>query len=209
MAQDIRELMKGKPSNGPSLPQGHEARFEARLQAAFGDEKQISGGKKPMVFWMQVAAVAIAFLAVSFFGYNALTKNNEDNTIVENNPTIEGLLNEDGTQKQEKMIRLGDISPEIKRAENLLTAGINVQLASLEITNDNKDVIDGYMKQLDGLKKEYEQLNLELNELGPNEETITALFDNLKMQLELVLKLNNKLKELKNQKDEQISSIEV
>jgi hypothetical protein len=52
-------------------------------------------------------------------------------------------------------------------------------------------------------------LNLELTQAGPTEETITALVDNLKMRLELLMKLKTKLKELKNNTNENISSIEV
>lgn len=201
MAQDIRELMKGKPSHQPSLPAGHEARFEARLQAAFGNEKPSAGKTNPMIFWMKIAAITIAFIAVSVFGYMSLGDNNIDNTLVET-PTI------DKTSKTPSNFDLATISPELKKVEEFYMAGINMQLASLEITNDNKDVIDGYMKQLDELTEEYISLQAEMSEVGPTEETITALIDNLKMRLELLLKLKNKLKELKNQTNEQISSIE-
>ena len=103
---------------------------------------------------------------------------------------------------------LGDISPDLKKVEDFYMAGINVQLASLEITQDNKDVIDGYMEQLGELDKEYNMLNEELNIMGPTEATITALIDNLKLRLDLLFKLKNKLKELKNQNNEQYNSIQ-
>ena len=105
-------------------------------------------------------------------------------------------------------MRLADISPELKKAEGLLLAGINMQIASLEITPDNKDVIDGYMEQLSILDEEYASLGEELAN-NPSEEIINAMFDNLKMRMSLLMKLKNKLKELKNQTDEQINSIEV
>lgn len=202
MAQDIRTLMKEQPSQEPSLPTGHEARFETRLQAAFGDEKTTtSGGQPPFIFWMKIAAVAIAFVAVSVFGYYSLSNNNGENTLVENEVPVKN-------GNEIKRVRLADISPDLKRVEDYYMAGINVQLASLVITDDNKDVIDGYMQQLDELTKEYTNLQTELTEVGPTEETINALVENLKMRLELLLKLKNKLKELKNQTNEQISSIE-
>jgi hypothetical protein len=102
-----------------------------------------------------------------------------------------------------------DISPDLKRVEQYYTSGIKDVLASLTITTDNKDVIDGYMQQLQVLDLEYESLNLELTQAGPTEETITALVDNLKLRLELLMKLKTKLKELKNNTNENISSIEV
>lgn len=202
MAQDIRELMKGQPSKEPSLPSGHEARFEARLQAAFGDEKTINSGvKRPLIFWMKIAAIAIAFIAVSVFGYYSLSNTNGENTLVENDAPVKKI-------DEENMVRLADISPDLKKVEDFYMASINVQLASLVITDDTKDLINAYMKQLDELTQEYNNLQLDLNEVGPTETTINALIDNLKMRLELLLKLKQKQKELKNQTNEQISSIE-
>jgi hypothetical protein len=202
MAQDIRELMKGKPSEGPSLPVGHEARFETRLQNAFGINEGKVNRNRPLVFWMKIAAIAIAFIAVSMFGYHQFSKNNSDDLLVESTPLIQ-------PKESEKQLRLADISPDLKRVEDFYMTGINVQLASLKITTDNKDVIDGYMQQLKVLTEEYKSLNAELTEVGPTEETITALVDNLKMRLALLMKLKTKLKELKNQTNENISSIEV
>ncbi len=64
MAQDIRELMKRQPSQEPSLPTGHEARFEARLQEAFGNENTTNSGRqRPLLFWMKIAAVDIERIA--------------------------------------------------------------------------------------------------------------------------------------------------
>ena len=63
------------------------------------------------------------------------------------------------------------------------------------------------MKQLSELDKEYKNLSIELNKVGPTEATITALIDNLKMRLELLFKLKNKLNEFKTQENEQIDTI--
>tara|TARA_B100000795_G_scaffold34154_1_gene22517 strand:+ start:15890 stop:16498 length:609 start_codon:yes stop_codon:yes gene_type:complete len=202
MAQDIREIMKVKASQEPILPVGHKTRFKARLQANFGSNKNAIQLKKPALFWMKIAALAIAFIAVSMFGYHQLSKNNENDSFVESSPATQ-------PQENEKLMRLADISPDLKRVEEYYMTGINKRLASLKITTDNKDVIDGYMQQLMVLDLEYESLNIELSEVGPSEETITALVDNLKMRLELLMKLKTKLKELKNHTNENISSIEV
>jgi hypothetical protein len=202
MAQDIRELLKEKPSGKPMLPKGHEARFEARLQAAFGVEEVMETTKRPFIYFMKIAAIAIAFIAVSVFGYYSITNTNGDNLLVEEATPISQ------PEDTEKQIRLADLSPDFKRVEDFYMASINVQLASLEITDDTKDVIDGYMQQLKVLTEEYESLNAEFIEVGPTEETITALIDNLKLRLELLMKLKTKLKELKNQTNENISSLE-
>ena len=201
MAQDIRDIMKASSSQEPKLPKGHKARFEARFQANFSPNKTLQVSS-PMQIWIKIAAVAIAFVAVSVFGYYQLSKNSMGNSLVESAPGVE-------SQTDEKLVHLADISPDLKRVEQYYTTGIKDVLASLTITTDNEDVIDGYMQQLQVLDLEYESLNLELTQAGPTEETITALVDNLKLRLELLMKLKTKLKELKNNTNENISSIEV
>tara|TARA_B110000003_G_scaffold233912_1_gene237415 strand:- start:8611 stop:9216 length:606 start_codon:yes stop_codon:yes gene_type:complete len=201
MAQNIRDIMKASPSQKAKLPKGHKARFEARLHANFSQEKT-QQASSPRQIWIKIAAVAIAFIAVSVFGYYQLSNTSLRDSLVESTPGV-------APQTNEKLVHLADISPDLKRIEQYYTTGIKGVLASLTITTDNKDVIDGYMQQLQVLDLEYESLNLELTQAGPTEETITALVDNLKMRLELLMKLKTKLKELKNNPNENISSIEV
>lgn len=200
MAKDIRDIMKQSASQAPKLPEGHQARFQARLQANFS-ENQTLKTIQPMQFWMKIAAVAILFVAVSVFGYLQLSNKGLGDSIVD----AAGAE----LQSNEKLVRLADISPDLERVEQYYTSGIKVALASLTITKDNKDVIDGYMQQLQVLDLEYQSLNIELTQVGPSEEIITALVDNLKMRLELLMKLKTKLKELKNNTNETITSIEV
>ena len=76
-----------------------------------------------------------------------------------------------------------------------------MELAKLSINKENKELIDSFMKQLAELDKEYKRLNNELNELGPNEQTIEAMVANLQLRLELLFKLKQKLKEIKGSKD--------
>ena len=200
MAKDIRDIMKESASQAPKLPEGHQARFQARLQANFS-ENQTLKTIHPMQFWIKIAAVAILFVAVSVFGYLQLSNKGLDDSIVD----AAGAE----LQSNKKLLHLADISPDLERVEQYYTSGIKVALASLTITSDNKDIIDGYMQQLQVLDLEYETLNIELTQVGPSEEIITALVDNLKMRLELLMKLKTKLKELKNNTNETITSIEV
>ncbi|MEO0902253.1 MAG: hypothetical protein AAFY00_09595, partial [Bacteroidota bacterium] len=60
--------------------------------------------------------------------------------------------------------------------------------------------------ELDG---EYNHLNQELNELGPNDDTISALINNLQLRLQLLQKLKTKLNQLKSSKNEQESSYSI
>jgi len=49
---------------------------------------------------------------------------------------------------------------------------------------------------LEALNKEYNRLSLELTESGPNELTVSALVDNLKLRLNLLYRLKNQLNQL-------------
>jgi hypothetical protein len=201
MAQDIRKLIRENPTESPSLPKGHEDRFKARLEQEMNrsDVIAIDRDHSSGRLWLKIAVVAVVAVVTGIFGYIYLS-NEEQNSIVEADTKKEEILKD--------QITLGDLSPDLKKVEDYYQTGINVQLASLKITPDNKILIDGYMSQLKELNDEYKILNSELNNNGPSEATITALIDNLKLRLELLFKLKNKLKELKNQKNEEFNSIQ-
>jgi len=182
MAQDIRKMLQECPLEKGELPKGHEARFVARLETAFSEK-----GKSSFP-WIKIAAIAVVFLAVGFFGYHYMSEN--DKVEIADASPVE--------KTQESQFTLGDVSPKLKQVEDFYLTGINVQLASLDINQENKELIDGYMERLSELDNEYTRLNTELNKVGPTEATITALIDNLKLRLDLLFKLKNKLKELKN-----------
>ena len=189
MGQDIRKMMRDYKPETPKLSEGHEARFEARLDTAF--EKPA----RNTFFWLKIAAVVLALVAVGSFAYYSITgdRGNDGFTEVDNTQNV---------LTPENVITLGDLSPDLKKIESYYTTGIDVQLASLQVTDDNKELVDGYMQRLGELDAEYQILNNELNEVGPSEATITALVDNLQLRLELLFKLKNKLQELKNQNNE-------
>jgi predicted negative regulator of RcsB-dependent stress response len=199
MAQDIRKLIKEQAPDSPSLPKGHEARFQERLEQEMGSTDVISIERRngSNRLWLRIAAIAVIVVITGVFGYIYIS-DEDQNQIVETDVKKENVNNQ---------LTLGDLSPDLKKIEDYYKTGINVQLASLKITKDNKALIDGYMGQLKELNDEYKVLNAELNNNGPSEATITALIDNLKLRLELLFKLKNKLKELKNQKDEKINPI--
>ena len=93
-------------------------------------------------------------------------------------------------------ITLGDLSPAFKKIESFYLASIQHQLNMIDTTSDH-ELVRNYMNRLDVLNNDYLLLNKELNESGPNEANVNALIDNLKLRLELLFKLKNKLKELK------------
>ena len=185
MAQDIRKMLQEQEPKTPKLPKGHEARFEARLAESFSQEK----GNKSF-FWLKIAAVGILLLSLGYFGYQQLSNDNDLETKI-----AETVVDKQNNKEQ---FTLGDISPDLKKVEDFYLTGINVQLASLQMTDDNKELMEGYLMRMNELDEEYTALNKELNEVGPSEASVNALIDNLKLRLELLFKLKNKLKELKN-----------
>ncbi len=204
MARDIKKMFENYTPEPVELPKDHKARFEAKLNKAFSET--ISEEKTTSSHWLKIAAVAVVLITVSFFGYQQLSKPNSIIGIDPNNSVVENNI--ENVDDSKPKLTLADISPDLKKVEEYYMTGINVQLASLKITKENKDLVNGYMQRLAELDKEYTTLNLELNKVGPTEATVTALIDNLKMRLDLLFKLKNKLKELKNQDNEEFKAIQ-
>ncbi|MAZ73245.1 MAG: hypothetical protein CMC70_08855 [Flavobacteriaceae bacterium] len=210
MAQDIRELLKNRPETKERMSAHHEERFLEKLEANFTETSlEENSTKHTAFFWLKIAAVAIAFIAVSVFGYQYIS-NWQGGTSVEEQFAETSSEEEVPVNKilKQPKLTLGDLSPDLKKVENFYLTGINVQLASLDVNDDNKELIEGYKKRIAELDVEYNRLNNELTETGPTEATINALIDNLKLRLDLLFKLKNKLKELKNLDNEKFNDLQ-
>ena len=194
MKQDLRKMMRNAPEEKQQMPAGHEDRFADKLVKEFGGET-----KKLKTPWLQWGIAAMLIMGLGIFGWNAI-----------NTPNIDGVevADIDDLEVIDKQVTLADISPELKQIENFYKTNINMQLASLEFSEENQELVDGYMQRLGALDTAYRQLSVEMTELGPTEAILTAQIDNLKFRLELLFKLKEKLKELKNQNDEQFNSIQ-
>ncbi|WBL23167.1 hypothetical protein [Zunongwangia sp. HRR-M8] len=200
MGQDIRKMLQDdKEKQKFQIPEGHHARFEDRLNKSFPEKKK-SGNYK---WFLQIAAVLVVALAVGGFFYFS-SGNSVDaygNQVVENSEESPAEEKEKKSENSAKQFQLSDVSPQYKKIEDYYMASLNMELAKLDVNNENKALIDSFMKQLAELDKEYKRLNNELNELGPNEQTIEAMVANLQLRLELLFKLKQKLKEIKESKD--------
>ncbi|MDX1334040.1 MAG: hypothetical protein R3252_13505 [Robiginitalea sp.] len=192
MSQDLRELFESERKREFPMPRGHEARFEARLGEAF------RGQKSRPFFWLGIAASVVALLGLAFwmFRQNPALPQGTDALVEEQSDTITSPSG----------LSLGDLSPDLRKLEQYYTASINLELASLDISEENREIADNFISRLSDLNTEYEQLNEELNEIGPNEQTITAMIKNLQYRLQLLLKLKEKLSELKSSKNETVQS---
>lgn len=180
MARDIRGLFKDDKVSNEKMPKNHQDRFLEKLDKAF-PEKQ-----KPKFNWLQIAASVVLLLGLSFGAYHYLG--------------TEKPIEVATTQPVETKT-LGDVSPGLKKVEDYYLASINLELSKMEYTPENKDVIDGYLLQLDELNKEYQRLSAELTESGPSELTVNALIDNLKFRLNLLYRLRSQLSTLQTSED--------
>ncbi|WP_343485784.1 hypothetical protein [Allomuricauda sp. d1] len=195
MAQDLRKLFEEERSKKKfKMKEGHEDRFLERL------EKNLPVKKKSYNYrWLGIVASVAIMLGVGTYFF--LSPQNS-------NPTTKTtIVDTSENQNTETGISLGDLSPDLQKLENYYTANINLELASLEISDENKELVDGYLEQLAELNEEYQNLNHELNDIGPNDETITALIKNLQLRLQLLQKLKTKLNQFKSSKNEQQATI--
>ncbi|MGS2763957.1 hypothetical protein [Sinomicrobium sp. M5D2P9] len=200
--KDIRELLEKGYRETDGIPEGHEERFLARLNSELPEKKvrrlNLSGG--------QVWKIAASFLivggvaAILFYGMQ------QEKGGIEDSPVVTGTGN---PVNDVNRISLGDLSPDLKKVEEYYVTAINWEISQVEIDEENRQLFDEYMARLGELNGEYQALSRELNDIGPNEQTVVALIDNLKMRLQLLYRLKEKLQELKNRNNEEISGLQI
>jgi hypothetical protein len=184
MAQDIRELFKNdNKQSTENMSEGHEGRFLNKLQTELPENKMATWP------WMRIAASIVVVLGLSFGVFKYFEKP-VDHQMVDTQTDTEINLEETPTKS------LGDISPDLKKVEDYYLANINLELSKVTLTPENKELIDGYLSQLDALNKEYKRISLELTNSGPNELTVNALITNLKFRLNLMYRLKEQLQTL-------------
>ena len=194
MGRDLRKLFEQEREVKKfQMKKDHEERFLKRLDRAL-PKKRKSG-----VHFLKIAASVLVLVSIGWFTYTQL--NSQDDVIKET------VVSKENRNDGNQAISLGDLSPDLKKVENYYVANINLQLSQLEISEENKAMVDGYMDRLSELNTEYQRLNTELNNIGPNDQTITALIKNLQLRLQLLQKLKTKLNELKSSKNEHDTNI--
>jgi hypothetical protein len=188
VAQDLRNLFKKEREQQFRLKQGHEIRFAKKLDRAMQHHR-----RRPYIAFM-IAASLLVLVSIGTYTFLKVNESTSIQTEVVATPS-------------EPRFSLGDLSPDLRKIEQYYVANINLQLSDLEISSENKAMVDGFMERLAELNKDYELLNKELNTIGPNDQTINALINNLQLRLELLYKLKDKLGTLKSSKNETIHSI--
>jgi vacuolar-type H+-ATPase subunit I/STV1 len=197
MAQDIKDLFKKEQLHiQNTLSDGHEARFLERLDAALPQEK--STETKRQFSFYQIAAAVIVLISLGAFLYQQLTNGS---SIIGNDNEVVTSDTKENTVKS-SLTSLGDISPDLKKIENYYVANINYELTQVETSGIGKQLFESYMKKLSLLNEEHKVLQQELTDIGPNEQTINAMIDNLQFRLKLLYQLKEKLNELKKSEND-------
>jgi hypothetical protein len=203
MAQDLRNMFKDiKEQGGTPLNKGHQSRFEDRLaQALPVQEDTNKESQKGIFFFMKIAAVLILVAGTVWFVVNnAFAKADSDE-----NKIVSTEVHE--LPEEKRSLQLSDLSPDFKKVEDYYLASINLEITRLEINDENKELIDSFLKQLAELDEEYQRLNEEITESGISEEMVNAMIENLKLRVELLSKLKRKLSELKASQEDAIQTI--
>lgn len=176
---DTNHLNKMKP--------GHEERILARLN------EELPLKKRTSFFNWKIAASIVVLLGVGFYFID----------LKKIEPGEGKIADTDKVNQKTKTFSLGDLSPDLKKVEDYYVSTINFELSKLELTEDNQGLVDSYLEKLSELDEEYKKLNIELNQIGPNDQTINALIKNLQLRLQLLQKLKIKLNELKSSENEE------
>ncbi len=176
MPKDIRDLMKDFKEENLELSNEHEQKFKNKMQEAFPIEKRTYK-------WMYVAASVIILLTLGSKFYN--------------------VYNENKTQIKDNIqeINLGNLSPEMQKIEKYYLTAINYEIASLEVTPENKALLDEYLERINKLDIDYKRLNLKLKEEGINNATINALITNLQLRLQLLIQLKDTINDLQSKEN--------
>lgn len=178
MPKDLRDIIKEAQQKELNMPENHRQRFEDRLEVLNKPKKRNT------FFFLKIAASLLVLVGL---GYAVLGNNSQ--TQLEELP-------------QEEITSLGSISPEMQKVENYYITAINYELASLEQTPENKELLDTYLDKVGKLSKDYKRLTKELSESGLQEKTINALITNLQLQLQLLVQLKDEINDLKMPKNE-------
>jgi transposase len=172
MKIDLRDKIK-EEMKLRDLPANDRALFERKLK------KELHGSRGMSIRFLSVAASIFMLFAVGY--YVSMHQSNIDRSVPE--------VTE---------VNLEDYSPELKKIENYYLTAINFELATLEVTDENRAMLDDYLRKLNGLAKEYKLLAQQLTMDSVDEELINNLIDNLQMRLQLMVELKNELKKIKS-----------
>ena len=173
MKVDMRDKIK-EEMGLRELPANDRSLFESKLK------KELHGGRAYPIRFLSIAASIMILFGLGDF-------------VAQQQRSTERPVQE----LTDTQVDLQEFSPELKKIENYYLTAINLELASLEVTEENRIILDQYLRKLNGLAREYQLLARQLSMEEIDEELINALIDNLQMRLQLMVELKNELKKIK------------
>ena len=174
MPKDIRDILKNDLSKSSNLSSDHRENFVNKLA-------QLQRPKKNYYFFLKIAASIVLLISLGYYF------------------SLSGFNQESSDKPQ--VVNLDNLSPELKQIENYYLTAINYEMASIEPSPENKDILDSYLKKIAELTAEYKLLSLDLIEKEINEKTVNDLITNLQLRLQLLLDLKDTLSEMKTPKN--------
>ena len=172
MSKDIREIMKNYQAREASLSVNHRKKFEDRLLQEVHQHP-----KRKEFRWLKIAASIAILVSMSIVFFTVDLNSKPEDTPL-------------------KQVSLGSLSPEFKSIENYYLTSINYEISNLDVNEQNKEILDGYLAKIGELTTEYKSLTQELNTKGVNDEIINALINNLQLRLQLLQRLKKQLNDL-------------
>lgn len=184
MPKDVRKLLRDYEGTPIELSQNHQKKFTEKLEKEFPSQKKIRSKG-----WY-VAASVVLLLGL---GLQVVLKEDLSNS-----------SNQPANEIQE--ISLGDVSPEMKKVEDYYLTAIHYEIASLEVTPQNKDLLDEYLEKIGKLDADYKRLSVKLQKEGISKETVDALIINLQLRLQLLIQLKDQVN-VKQVKEEHYETV--
>lgn len=184
MPKDIRKLTGDFKKESIELSRDHEEKFLQKLQQEF-PKKRTSYTK----FYIAASVILLLGLCLKLF----IVKTNDGEEVI--------------PEEIPKMVNLEEISPEMKKIENYYLTAINYEIASLEVTPENKALLDEYLEKVSKLDTHYKRLHQQLQKDKITEETVNALITNLQLRLQLLIQLKDQLKDLQSKKSNHENTI--
>ena len=178
MPKDLRDIVNEAKQTQLQIPENHRNRFEDKLEGLHKSKR------KNNFFFLKIAASVVLLISLGYY--------------VINSKDISDPINENSKLE---ITSLGSISPEMQKVENYYLTAINYELASLEPSEENRQMVDNYLDKIGKLDADRKRLNKELSENGLKEKTVNALITNLQLQLQLLLQLKDEINELKMSKE--------
>lgn len=153
-------------------PKGHFKRFQLKLEVR--DNK----GSKVPIRWTKLMAAASVVLLLGLGGFFFYQNNNE--------------------------LELSDVSSKLRETQDYFTLAIHQKVAQIEALKDdtNTSIINDALTRTEKLEEDYQQLKVEMNKTGFNQQIIHAMIRNYQQRITVLQDLLQRLEHLKFEQNE-------